>query len=227
MPIMKMNVGTIPNKFNMSCDENVFIAKRLLVDSVYQQANLEGIATTYAQTVDILNNINVDSLTPTDISKICCLRDGWHYLLDNLDSPLDLAFLETLHELVARFDVPYTYLGKIRVDQVLISGTSWRPELPNPDILYEWLADLDFSKDTTDMAIKTGLQLMRIQPFKDGNKRIGSFVINKVLISYGKGLFNVPVELDGEFKQRLVNYYTSNDVSDLAWWIYHNCIVGV
>lgn len=227
MPIMKMNVDVIPDKFNISYDENVFIAKRLLVDSIYQQANLEGIATTYAQTVDILNDINVDSLTPTDISKICCLRDGWHYLLDNLDSPLNLAFLESLHELVARFDVPYMYLGKLRVDPVLISGTSWRPELPNSESLHEWLADIDFSKNTTDMAIKTGLQLMRIQPFKDGNKRIGSFVINKVLIRYGKGLFNVPVELDGEFKQRLVDYYSSNDMSSLSWWIYRNCIVGV
>lgn len=33
--------------------------------------------------------------------------------------------------------------------------------------------------NVTDRAVKTGLWLMRSQIFKDGNKRIGSFAINK------------------------------------------------
>ena len=40
----------------------------------------------------------------------------------------------------------------------------------------------------TDRAIRTGLWLMRCQVFKDGNKRIGSFAINKILIENGKGI---------------------------------------
>lgn len=43
------------DKYKMSQDENIFIAKRLLVDSIYKSANLEGIAVTFAQTIDILN----------------------------------------------------------------------------------------------------------------------------------------------------------------------------
>ncbi len=78
---------TLPNKYEMPKEENIFIAKRVLVDSVYQQANLEGIGVTFADTQDILNNVNVPSLTPTEISKVCCLRDGWEFLLENIDPP--------------------------------------------------------------------------------------------------------------------------------------------
>ena len=73
------------DKYDIAVHENIWIAKRLLVDAVYSSANLEGIAVTFAQTQDILNNVNVDKVTPTDMSKVCCLRDGWHYLFDHLD----------------------------------------------------------------------------------------------------------------------------------------------
>lgn len=121
----------IKDIYNMTKEENIFCAKRVLVDSIYKQANLEGIGVTFAETQDILNNVNVDKVTPTDMSKVCCLRDGWHYLFDHLDEPVDLVFLESIHELTARFDVPYQYLGKLRVDDVMISGTDWRPEIPD------------------------------------------------------------------------------------------------
>lgn len=68
---------------------------------------------------------------------------------------------------------------------------------------------------------------MRCQVFKDGNKRIGSFAINKILIENGKGIFKVPVELDGTFNQMLVSYYESNNEDELATWIYNNCLDGV
>lgn len=217
----------LSNKYTMSKEENIFVAKRILVDSVYQQANLEGIGVTFADTQDILNNVNIASLTPTEVSKVCCLRDGWEYLLDNIDKPADLVFIENLHEIVARFDVPYQYLGKLRGEDVIISGTKWRPALPDADEIFAKMGAAADKDHMTDHALETGLWLMRCQPFKDGNKRIGSFVINKILIENGCGIFNVPVELDGRFKQYLVDYYESNDTSFLKQWIWDNCLEGI
>ncbi len=214
------------NKFCMTQEDNIFMAKRLLVDSVYQQANLEGIAVTFAETQDILNNVNVEHLSPNEVSKVCCLRDGWNYLLDNLDKPIDLGFLANLHELVARFDVSYQYLGKWRVDDVMISGTRWRPELPEPEKVYWKLQELSKIENVTERAITTGLWLMRCQLFKDGNKRIGSYIINKILIENGAGIFNVPVKLDGIFKQKLVDYYESDNNQDISEWIWNECLDG-
>ncbi|MBR1508406.1 MAG: Fic family protein [Eubacterium sp.] len=217
----------IADRFNMTIEDNIFTAKRLLVDSVYQQANLEGIAVTYAQTQDILNNVNVSNLSPKDISKVCCLRDGWKYFFDNLNEPLDLIYLKELHEIVARFDVDYRYLGKIRTNQVLISGTTWKPGLPDEDKLFHYLDSIEYIDGCiTNTALKTGLKIMRMQPFQDGNKRIGSFVINKILVSHGRGIFNVPVELDGTFKEKLVRYYESDDPTEFTKWIRETCLFG-
>lgn len=52
------------NKFQMSQEENIFLAKRFLVDAIYKSANLEGIAVTYANANDILNNVNVVTWHP-------------------------------------------------------------------------------------------------------------------------------------------------------------------
>ena len=217
----------LQDRYDMSQDENVFCAKRILVDSVYKQANLEGIAVTYADTVDILNNVNAKNLTPNDINRVCCLRDGWKYLLENLSQPIDLAYLETLHEIVARFDVEYRYLGRPRTDDVLITGTEWRPKIPDFNYVHEELHNLLGNDNITDRAFRTGLWLMRVQPFKDGNKRIGSFLINRILIENGKGLFNVPVEKDGIFKQMLVNYYESENMDQLLEFCRNECMDGV
>ena len=59
------------DKFSMPQEYNISFAKRMLVDSIYKSANLEGIAVTFAQTNDILNNVNVGSLKPNEIRKVC------------------------------------------------------------------------------------------------------------------------------------------------------------
>lgn len=38
------------NKYKMTVEENLYYAKRNLVDSMWKSANLEGIAVTYPQT---------------------------------------------------------------------------------------------------------------------------------------------------------------------------------
>lgn len=215
------------NKYNLSQEENIFIAKRMIVDAVYKSANLEGIAVTFAQTVDILNDVNVDSLKPSEISKVCCIRDGWHFILDNINTPLDLGFIESVHELIAKSELDYRYLGKFRTDNVLISGTSWRPEIPNPETLHKELMDLLKIKNETDSALTIMLWIMRNQIFKDGNKRVATIIANKLLIQNGCGIVSVPVELDGTFKSMLVKYYETNDMNELKQWIYDNCIDGV
>ena len=216
----------ITDKYDMTKEDNIFCAKRIMVDSIYKQAQLEGIAVTFADTQSILNDVNVENVTPTEMSKVCCLRDGWHYLLDHVDDEVDLVFLENIHELTARIVVPYQYLGKLRTDDVMISGTDWRPELPDIEKIYIDLQELNKIECITDRALSVGLYIMRTQMFKDGNKRVGSFAANKILIANGKGIFNVPVKLDGIFKQKLVDYYESEDNSELKNWMVENCLEG-
>lgn len=215
------------NKYNMTQENNIFLAKRLLVDAVYKSANLEGIAVTFAETNDILNDVNVENVKPSEISKVCCLRDAWKYIIDNINEELHLGFIEEVHTLVAKAELPYNELGKIRTDGVLISGTTWRPELPNVNKLHEELTEILKIENTTDRALTALLWIMRTQMFKDGNKRVATMICNKILIENGNGIMSVPVELDGTFKTLLVKYYERNDMTEIKQWVYDNCLDGV
>ena len=215
------------DKYAMTQEQNIEIAKRTLVDAIYKSANLEGIAVTYAQTIDILNNINVSSLSPTDMNKVFCLRDAWHYTLDHIENNMDLGFLENLHSDIARADLPYSELGRFRKDDVIISGTLWRPEIPNIEKLYVELNDIMKLPCATDKALTLMLWIMRNQIFRDGNKRVATIAANKVLIEEGRGIIAVPVNLDGTFKQMLVDYYESNNPKNIKDFLYQNCIDGL
>ena len=66
-------------KYNMTKEQNITLAKRNIVDLIWKSANLEGIAVTVAETVDILNNVNVGKLTVDEMLKIVGLRDSWNF----------------------------------------------------------------------------------------------------------------------------------------------------
>lgn len=212
------------NKFNMSQEENIFIAKRILVDSIYKSANLEGIAVTYAETIDILNNVNVAKLHPDEITAIINLRSAWHFVLDNLDRDLDLGFIKECHVRIGHGIV--FPLGEFRDRTVIISGTPWRPEEPNTERYHQELMNIKTIEDATDRSITLMLWAMRNQMFIDGNKRVASIIANHEMIKNGCGVISVPVELDGTFKAKLVNFYETNDKADITQFIYDNCIDG-
>ena len=215
------------DKFNMTKEENILIAKRLLVDAVYKSANLEGIAVTFAQTIDILNDVNVENIKPSDIGKVFGLRDAWEFCLNNIDEELNLAFIENIHILIAKTELDYKELGRIRTSDVIISGTTWRPEIPNSEILHEQLFEILKISNITDRALTVMLWIMRSQMFIDGNKRVATIIANKILIESGKGIVSIPVELDGKFKTMLVKYYETNNMNELKLWLFENCIEGV
>lgn len=215
------------DKYNMTIQDNILMAKRVLVDSIYKSANLEGIAVTFAQTIDILNDVNVENIKPSEIGKVCSLRDAWQYIIENIASELHLGFIEEVHTLIAKTELEYQELGKIRTSGVLISGTTWRPEIPNPENLHQELQEILKIENITDRAITVMLWIMRTQIFKDGNKRVATLIANKILIENGKGILSVPVELDGTFKSLLVTYYETNNMEEIKQWIYENCIDGI
>lgn len=216
------------DKYNLTREENVFVAKKYLKDSVYRSAYLEGMAVTFPQTEAILENAVVNNVSAKDIAKVIDLRNAWEYLLENLDSALDLKYLEDLHEIIAREDVPWDRLGKIRTENVRISGTSYLPDVPNIESVNKSIDEiLSSDASDTDKAITMLLYLMRAQLFLDGNKRIATFVCNKILIANGRGIFSLPPELKEEFAEKLIAFYETNQMDDLKQFIYDNCLSGL
>lgn len=218
----------LSDKYNLTREDNIFVAKKYLKDSVYRSAYLEGMAVSFPQTEAILENATVNNVSAKDVAKVIELRDAWEYLLNNLDLPLDLKYLEDLHELIAREDVPWNRLGKLRTENVRISGTNYLPEIPNPDHTSAKISEiLSATTSDTDKAITILLYLMRAQLFLDGNKRIATFACNKVLISTGHGIFSLPPELKEEFAEKLITFYESSDETDLKSFVFENCLTGL
>lgn len=89
------------NKYNLTQEQNIFWAKRNIVDNVYSNAKMEGINVTFSQTKTILDGVNVSSLKIDEIQCILNLRDAWKYIIDNISKEVNLDFICKVNELVA------------------------------------------------------------------------------------------------------------------------------
>jgi len=62
------------DKYNMSLEQNVFVAKRNIVDYIWKSANLEGINVTYPETQQIYDGGNIAHLRIDEIVTINNLK---------------------------------------------------------------------------------------------------------------------------------------------------------
>ena len=90
------------DKYNMTLEQNLFLAKKNLVDNVYANARMEGINITFPQTKTILEGINVPNLKIDEIQCILNLRDAWKFVITNIDDEFNLKFICNVNEYVAR-----------------------------------------------------------------------------------------------------------------------------
>ena len=80
------------NKYNLTLEQNIFLAKRNLVDNVYANARMEGLNITFPETKTILEGINVPNLKIDEIQCILNLRDAWNFVLTNIDDEIITAY---------------------------------------------------------------------------------------------------------------------------------------
>lgn len=90
------------NKYNMTLEQNIFLAKRNLVDNVYANAKMEGLNVTFPQTKTILEGVNVPNLKIDEIQCILNLRDAWNFVINNIENKFDLDFICKVNEYVSR-----------------------------------------------------------------------------------------------------------------------------
>ena len=75
-------------KYNMTKEDNIFFAKRKLVDNLYKSANLEGIIVTIEDIFYFVNNVNTGKISIDDMLKLKGLKDAWEYILSTIDEEL-------------------------------------------------------------------------------------------------------------------------------------------
>ncbi len=214
------------NKYNMTKEDNIFFAKRKLVDNIYKSANMEGIAVTFADTYAFMNNVNTGKISVDDMFKLKGLKDAWEFVLNSVDKKLTIDYIKKIHFEICKGQNVHP-LGDFRECGVGITGTSWRPKLPSECDYESELNELLNISSKIDRCISIFCWIQRSQMFLDGNKRVANLVANKEMIRCGQGIIAVPVEKIGDYMARLIKYYETNDMKDLKKWIYDNCIDGV
>lgn len=213
------------DKYNLTLEENIFLAKKLIVSNIYSNAKIEGCNVTFPETQTILDGVNVANVKLDDINCILNLRDAWKYAINNCSDDLSLEFICKINSFVARNEA--LEWGTLRTGRVGISGTEYVPQIPDKKEVEEKIEQIKNIQSVTKRAIIYMLYGMRGQLFWDGNKRTSIIVANKILISEGKGILTIKDEHLNEFNKLLTNFYDTNDSSKIEEFLYNNCIFGI
>ena len=213
------------DKYNMTKEQNIFLAKRDIIDSIWKSSHIEGIDVTYPETQRIYDGGNVARLRIDEIQTINNLKHAWIYVLNSIGSENDMNMLKSINSLVGSNLVDRA--GDIRNYDVNIGGTNWKPEIPNEEDISNKLKELLKIECITERAITVMCYLMRTQAFSDGNKRTAMLFANKIMIENGKGVIGIPVEEDINFGEKLIKYYETNNIEDIKQFIYDKCINGI
>lgn len=213
------------NKYNLTVEENIFLAKKLIVTNIYSNAKIEGCNVTFPETQTILDGVNVPNVQLDDINCILNLRDAWKYAINNVDEPLNLDFICKINSYVARNES--LEWGSLRTGKVGISGTEYIPEIPNEEEVIMALNRINSIENVTKRAITYMLYGMRAQLFWDGNKRSSIIIANKIMISRGKGIITIKDSNLQEFNTLLTEFYNTNDSKKIEEFLYKKCIYGI
>lgn len=203
---------------------NLDFARANMKTNIYDQAVLEGVATSFPQTEDIIDNGIVNGMTATDVQKILNLKHAWEFILDHdvAAYPSDFDILCHIAKLVN--EGFYNEGGRIRGVPVTIGGTSYIPPLPIESLVKETILDIVGSvEDAVDVAITLCLYCMKTQIFNDGNKRTAVIFANHYLISKGGGMIVIPESQVTKFKRLLVAYYEDKDNGEILEFMKTKC----
>lgn len=203
---------------------NIAFARVNMKTNIYDQAVLEGIATSFPQTEEIIDNGKVSGMTATDVQKILNLKHAWEFILDKdvIASKSDYYMLSYIARLVN--EGFFADGGRIRGVPVTIGGSSYVPPIPSEIDIKDKITDIiEDDADAIDIAIKLCLYCMKTQIFLDGNKRASVIFANHYLISHGGGFLVIPEKEVPEFKNLLVKYYEGEDISIISDFMKKNC----
>lgn len=205
-------------------DTAIEMAKRLVVDSIWKSANLEGLGTTFPKTEAILANAPTETRTE-EVLFVINMKRAWQFLLDNLDFPNNIMLLREYNRIAG--ELLFRNNGEIRTFPVQIGGTSWEPEIPDTADIINRLNDISRIENAEQRALNYFCYTARAQLFPDGNKRVAQLIANKVLIENNVGIFQIPIEKLEAFRTLLIQYYETDDNKNITDFMSEYCIKRV
>lgn len=222
-------MGYVSEELSDQIALNIDFARSHMVDTIYKQAVLEGVATTYSNTETIIEGGKVSNMTSDDIMKVVNLKHAWDFVLnkDVVLSPTNFSLLCEINKLVE--EGFYYNAGKVRSTPVSIGGTNWKPQIPFEYDIREEIDKIIENKQVTDVdiAIELLLYVMKKQVFIDGNKRTAVIFANHYLISKGAGIMAIPSEKVDDYKKLLIAYYEGKDEQSIKKFLKKECYISL
>lgn len=218
------NAGYSEDELSSDVINNIAFARANMKMNIYDQAVLEGVATSFPQTEEIIDNGKISGVTATDVQKILNLKHAWEFILDRdvIASRSDYYMLSHIARVVN--EGFFAEGGRIRGVPVTIGGSSYVPPLPKELDVKEKIREIiEKSDEVINTAIKLCLYCMKTQIFLDGNKRASVIFANHYLISHGGGFLVIPEKEVPEFKRLLVKYYEGEDITVIADFMKKYC----
>ena len=203
---------------------NLDFARANMKANIYDQAILEGVATTYPQTETIIENGKVTGMRASDVQKILNLKHAWEFIMDKdvIQAQTDFYILSYIAGLVN--EGFYEQGGRVRGVPVAIGGSNYVPPIPNEvDVKESILNIISSNLSNIDKAIELCLYCMKTQIFNDGNKRTSVIFTNHFMIAQGEGLIVIPEKEVPEFKRLLVEYYEDKDTNTIKNFLKEKC----
>lgn len=217
-------LGYRPNELAANIVINLDFARANMKASIYDQAVLEGVSTTFPQTEDIIENGTVNGMTASDVQKILNLKHAWEFILDKdvLQAESDYYLLCHIAKLIN--EGFYSDGGRIRGVPVTIGGCSYIPPIPIESIVKDKIRDIIIgNEESIYKAVNILLYSMKTQIFIDGNKRAAVIFANHYMISHGLGLLVIPEKEVPVFKTMLVKYYENDDKEEISKFLITKC----
>lgn len=206
-----------------SRDECRRMAKRRVIDLMWHTAGIEVQGLTFPETEQVFHGTVPYSMARNKVMVVNNIKHAWRFLLDNIDWPVDKAYASEYNRLIGDGIEPDP--GMIRTIPVGISGTDYKPPIPDDGLIAESIARANALPDPEDRALTLFCQCSRGQWFSNGNKRTSTMLANHSLIHDGRGVFAIPVDqVETAFKDRLLDYYESGDATELKQWLSMNAI---
>ena len=190
------------------------LAKRQLVEFVWDAATLEVIHFTLPEIQTLLDGITVGGHRLSDQQIALNQGNAWRTVFKWIETgqfEITAEKVCNLHAIAGKEES--LEWGKFRSGGVTIAGTDYMP--PKADLLpdlFDKMMDAAFRMpDIYDQAIHLFLTIARCQFFYDVNERMGRFIMNGLLLNNGYPAINLPAKKQLAFNQLMLDFYETDD----------------
>lgn len=214
--------------YSMTADETVFYIEKNIAELVFSGAKLDDMPITLPETRQILEDLSVAGVKPSDIASVLNLKNAFQYVEKDVGH-FEFNDILKIHELIVANE-PAKLPGSFRSKNVHVNleEEEYVPGIPDPNHEQDFVQEiLSSGKSTTAKALDMMLRISRQQYFMDGNKRTAMVVATKILATSGAGVLVIKPSQRHWYGSQLMKYDKNGNDQGIKDWLYEHAIQGM